>query len=112
MSDGKAQRDIEAHERAIEILERDIAHQGDKIASLKSMRRDHWLAIYRLRYGVDLGVVVKTTNERRAGLYLVTWISTDWDRAKPWVKGRKKLKSGEWGEAVHQLFNDWEVVEQ
>ena len=42
--------------------------------------------------------------------YKITDVDPSWE-GKPWVKGVKKLKGGEWGTRAYHLFSKWEVKE-
>jgi hypothetical protein len=78
------------------------------VSELKSSKNELIQQKARIKFGIEIGCVVK----HRGQPFKVTLIETVWETEwiKPWLYGSPKNKCGEWSKSVRALYADWELV--
>ncbi len=80
-------------------IEADLAGLRGAIGARKVM-------IAQEKYGVSVGDIVLAKD---GSDYLVTNIDARWE-GRPWLRGNKRKKNGQFGTGVFNLYDDWEKV--
>lgn len=97
---------IEELEKLIAAAEDEGLRLRDLVKANNEQERALKIEHAELKFGVKAGAIVMY----RGAEHLVTSVSPAHGRNKPWVYGRKKVKSGEWGTRISLLSGDWSIA--
>ena len=104
MSDVKSE--IQACEFNLERIESERKPLHRRLTELSREELQVNERIWELKYGLRVGCGV----ESGGALFQVTGVRHVFD--PPWLRGRKRLKDGTWGNKDMSIYREWKVVKQ
>lgn len=101
---------IEEIEKTIAELRVEEKQAHETLSAIKERMLERTMEIFRIKYGVQLGSLVKTPQAPGKIFKVVSLRRSFGFMEKPWLKAVVRKANGDFGTAERHIYGDWEVI--